>query len=176
MRAGVLMGVLWVIPCLAAGLWHARRRRPARAVAQVDNQFEFRVREPYGKVAPLFGAWAERSWAGKDWNPRFLFPDPPGDRDGMVFLLPHGGSTSTWVNTAFNLETGTIQYVYVLPGVQAVVIDIQLAAATVAATTARVRYRRTALDPGHNERIKALGRQDAQNGPEWASAIEASFR
>lgn len=146
------------------------------AVVRVDNRFEFVVRAPCEQVAPLFGAWAERAWAGPDWNPRFLVPDPPRDQEGMVFLLPHEDSTSVWVNTVFDLDRGVIQYVYVLPEIQAVVIDIRLSRQGAEATAAWVRYRRTALDPRQNARVLELGRRDAHSGPEWAADIEACLK
>jgi CubicO group peptidase (beta-lactamase class C family) len=146
------------------------------SVIHVDHLFEFQVGSPYQQVAPLFGAWAERAWAGPDWTPRFLVPDPPQDREGMVFLLPREGSTSVWVNTAFDLEKGIIQYVYVLPEVQAVVIDIQLSRPEKNATAVKVRYRRTALDPRCNGRIQELGQLDASSGPIWAAGIESCLK
>lgn len=38
--------------------------------------FEFEVAEPFGPVAPLFGPEGERAWAGKEWEPEFLYPQP----------------------------------------------------------------------------------------------------
>ena len=162
---------------LALGCAHGRHgRRPQGPVARVDNRFEFTVKGSFPKVAPMFGAWAERAWAGQDWDPQFLFPNPPQDQDGMVFTVDHGHHESIWVNTAYDPEQGRFQYVYVIPGMQAVVIDVNLARKGDQETSASVRYRRTALDPRHNDRIQALGRSDANNGPKWAAEIQAGLK
>jgi hypothetical protein len=171
-----ILVALIVAVVLAAGAGFGWHRRPGSGpVVRVDNRFEFTVRAPYATVAPLFGAWAERAWAG-GWEPHFLFPAPAQDQEGMVFQVAHGGHTGTWVNTMFDLAQGKVQYVYLVPGVQVAVIDIELSRQGETATTARVRYRRTALAPRHNARILAQGRSDAANGPHWAAEIEAGLR
>jgi len=114
----ILAGVLFL---------HLRMRGNTQgAVVHVENEFEFTVRAPYDKVAPLFGAHGERAWGGEDWDPRFLHPQPAQDLEGEVFTVAHGHKSATWVNTAFDLQTGHVQYVYVLPDTQAVLIDIHL--------------------------------------------------
>lgn len=140
-----------------------------------DHSFAFAVRFPYAQVAPLFGAWTERLWAGPDWRPRFIFPNPPEDLEGMVFTVPHGRRASVWLNTAFDLERGRVQYAYVVPGVQAVLIDIALSPSDEGGTAAEVRYRRTALASRHNARVREMARNDAASGPLWARQIEASL-
>src|SRR5215468_10658349 len=95
---------------------HLRNRRSVKGpVTHVENGFEFTVHAPYDKVAPLFGAHGERAWGGADWDPQFLHPQPARDVAGEVFSVAHGHGRSTWVNTAFDLETGHVQYVYVVP-------------------------------------------------------------
>src|ERR1041384_4853461 len=108
-------------------LIHLRsRRNSAGPVIHVENAFEFNVRAPYDKVAPLFGAHGERAWAGENWDPQFLHPQPARDIEGEVFTVAHGHTHATWVNTAFDLQSGHMQYVYVIPEVQAVLINVQL--------------------------------------------------
>lgn len=143
---------------------------------RTDNSFEFTVPAALERVAPLFGAWAERAWAGPDWSPRFLHPEPAHDEEGMVFQVAHAEGISTWVNTLLDLDAGRIQYVYVLPGVQAVVIDLRLSRLREDETAVVVRYRRTALDAAHDDPIEALGRGDAANGPKWAAALATCLR
>ncbi len=157
-----------------AAAWHLRARR-AGPVVRTDNSFQFTARAPLRTAFPLFGAWGEKAWAGDSWQPRFLYPDPPRDEAGEVFTVSHGHSTdAVWVNTAFDVATGRIQYVYVLPGVQAVTIDLLLEeAADARSTLVRVRYRRTALSPEQNERVEQLGREDAASGPEWEQQVNA---
>jgi len=161
----------------AAAAWHSRPRRGG-PVVRTDNSFEFTARAPLREAFPLFGAWGERAWAGESWQPRFLYPDPPRDEAGEVFTVSHGhsGQEATWVNTTFDVETGRIQYVYVLPGVQAVLIDLALQEQPGASSTVvRVRYRRTALSSDLNERVEKLGREDAASAPEWERDVNAAL-
>ena len=148
--------------------------RPVHAssstVAHVENGFEFTVKAPLKTAAPLFGSFAERSW-GRDWDPQFLYPQPPHDVRGEVFTVAHGHLLSTWVNTAFDLDGGHIQYVYVVPEVQAVLIDIRLQQKDAHTTAAKVVYQRTALVPALNDHVIELGRKDLESGKEWESQI-----
>jgi len=151
--------------------WHSRRaaRGP---VVHVENGFEFIVRAPYNRVAPLFGAHGERAWGGEHWNPQFLHPQPAQDVEGEVFTVAHGHTRSTWVNTAFDLQSGHVQYVYVIPDIQAVLIDIHLRHDDPAITEVKVVYERTALTPSSNAHVYELGQKDAASAAEWQTAIE----
>ena len=51
------------------------------------------------QVAPLFGPESERTWAGEDWNPVILFPQPIKGTQGVIFTIQRGPQTSVWVNT-----------------------------------------------------------------------------
>lgn len=147
-------------------------RNPAGPVVHVENGFEFTVRAPYDKVFPLFGAHGERAWGGKDWDPQFLHPQPAQDVEGEVFTVAHGHTSATWVNTAFDLSSGHVQYVYVIPDLQAVLIDIHLGRDESAKTRVKVLYERTALQSQFNERIREMGHKDATSSDEWRNAIE----
>jgi len=149
---------------------------PDGAVVRVENSFELTIAAAYDQVAPLFGAWAERAWAGDDWKPEFLYPLPPRDEPGEVFWIAHGHQRAVWVNTAMDLKVGFIQYVYVIPDVQVAVIDIHLERRGPSGTHARVTYRRTALDPSANAQVTRLGVHDGQAGQEWEAAISAAVR
>jgi hypothetical protein len=157
------------IPLGAAVYW--RLHRPAAGpLAHVENAFEFTVQGPYAEVAPLFGAWTEREW-DSHWKPDFVYPQPARDVEGEVFTVSHGHTHSTWVNTALDLKDGHIQYVYVIAGAQAVLIDIHVAAMDSFATRVKVAYQRTALSQRLNQHIVELGNKDRNSGDEWQSAI-----
>ena len=141
--------------------------------AHVENSFDFQVGASFERTFPLFGGWGERAWAGEEWSPRFLWPDPPEDVDGEVFAVGEGDDQSVWVNTRFDRAEGRIQYVYVMPGVQAVRIDLVLVETEPESTWVRVSYQRTALEPKACERVLELGRRDREQGPAWSKAIEA---
>ena len=165
-----------VCPLVILGAVVATAETDARAdpVAHVENTFELTVAAPYDRVAPLFGAWAERAWAGAEWQPEFLYPLPPRDEPGEVFLVTHGPHRAIWVNTAFDLKSGIIQYVYVIPNVLVTVIDIHVERAGPSSTHARVTYRRTALDPKENPHVTELGAHDRGAGKGWETAIAAA--
>lgn len=142
----------------------------ANALAHTTTDFRFTVDLPYVDAAPLFGAWAEQKWAA-DWKPQFLYPNPPVDQEGAVFLVEKGPHTSIWVNTAFDLPRGHVQYVYVLGQILVTRIDIHLKKNGENQTDVSVTYERTALDPSANDQVKSLAQSDAGSADEWSSAI-----
>jgi len=179
--------VLACAGCLAVGLAAggfvvARHLRPrghvdsSQPLVHVRNEFEFTVHAPYKVGAPLFGANAERVWAGAEWDPHFAYPQPARDIPGAVFGIDHAkGHSATWINTAFDLDAGHVQYVYVIPGALVTLIDIHIAPRDADATDVRVAYERTSLAPDANDHVRHLGDSDRRSGPEWGDAINAYF-
>ena len=141
----------------------------AEALLHTDETFEFRVEAPPRAAFELFGAEREREWA-PGWSPRFFWPAPAQDRAGMVFAVEHAGQSAIWVNSAFDPDAGHVQYVYVLPAVVATLIDIRVAPEG-AGTRVQVRYERTALSEGAQERVAHLAAHDRSAGPEWSHHI-----
>ena len=148
----------------------------AGPVAHAESSFEFTVHAPYESVVPLFGAHEERRWGGDAWNPEFLYPSPASDKLGEVFTVNHGGSRSTWVNTAFDLTAGHIQYVYIVPDSVAVLIDIHVKRADSATTSVKVGYQHTALRPESNAHVNEVARAHGEMGPHWAKALEECLK
>ncbi len=142
------------------------------AAAHARTEFQFTIDLPYDAAAPLFGALAEQKWA-PDFKPVFLYPDPPEDREGMVFRVAHPGHSSIWVNTLFDLAGGRVQYVYVLEGALVTRIDIHLTRLGESQTGVKVAYERTALDPAANSHLQEFARHDAAAGHEWQAALNA---
>jgi len=146
---------------------------PGATLAHVRNEFEFTVRAPYAKAAPLFGADAERAWAGDTWNPHFLFPaSAPFDVPGAVFTIEHGSHHATWVCTIFDLKAGRVQYVYTMGGALATLIEIHIAPAGASSTHVQVVYERTALASEANDHVREMGESDRNSGKEWQEAID----
>lgn len=146
-------------------------RAEASGLRHTEKTFEFVAEAQLSEVAPLFGADKERVWA-EGWAPHFLWPSPPADREGMVFTIDHDGRTGYWVNTAFDLDHGRIEYVYVVP--EWLVTRITLALTPVDGNTrVRVTYERTALSPDANTQVDELASHDAASGPEWGAAVNA---
>lgn len=173
MKAWHAVGALIILALVAVVVYqlHVRNRAPG-PVIHVENGFEFRVHAPYKSVFPLFGAHGERAWAGKSWDPQFLYPQPAQDAPGEVFTIAHGHTHATWVNTAFDFDSGHVQYVYVMPEVQAVLIDIHLRQDSPSSTGVRVVYERTGLGSGLSEHVREMGDKDGRAAEEWREAIE----
>jgi hypothetical protein len=151
----------------------AETMKPITPVTHASNIFEFKIAAPLGRVAPLFGPEGERCWAGKHWDPQFLYPQPARDMEGAVFTVQHGPHNSIWVNTVFDLAGGRMQYVAVIPEVVASVIEVRLTTVDGGHTAVAVTYTRTALTAGANDDVSAMGEDDRNNGPHWQQAVEA---
>lgn len=143
-------------------------------LAQVCSVFTFELEAPLAKVAPLFGPAAERCWAGRDWNPEFIYPADGRDREGCVFRLRRRGREETWVNTVFDPAAGRAEYAAFVPGVMVTVVMVRLAAGG-GQTRVEVTYRRTALVPEANPEIERLGAADRESGSEWQAALAAAL-
>lgn len=170
----ITMLVVLAVGALAglAFLYHRHRRTASsEPVAHVRNEFEFTVHTPYRVMAPLFGADGERAWAGPQWNPHFLYPQPASDTRGAVFTVQHGHHQAYWVNTAFDLDARHVQYAYIIPDVMATLIDIHFSELDPANTKVNVAYERTALSPDGNEHVREAGNSDRDGGKKWGVAI-----
>jgi len=138
---------------------------------RTQTAFDLTVNLPYAEAAPLFGPEGERAWAGKHWDPQFLFPRPARDEEGAVFTIQHGPITVTWVNTLFDLDARHFIYAYFMPGIMVTTIDVRF---TPAKTETRVHvvYTRTALTKDGNDHVTALTANDRSAAHEWQRAID----
>jgi hypothetical protein len=152
----------------------AQEPADAAALVHTRTEFKFTVDAPFEQTAPLFGANEERKWS-PDWNPQFIYPTPAHDQPGMVFKVAHGHYSSVWVNTAFDLAAGHIQYAYVLNDAMTTLIDIHLTRETAQKTGVMVVYERTALVPEANEHVQHFAKGDENSGQEWSEAINGYF-
>jgi hypothetical protein len=144
----------------------------ALGTARERAEFEFVAHGSYAQVFPLFGAEKERVWAGKEWAPTFVYPKPANDVQGAVFTVRHGHATDVpWVNTAFDQQSGHVQYVYVIPNTLTTLIDIHIASQDAQNTRVDVMYERTALRAGADERVRRMAEHDRKSGPEWSEQI-----
>lgn len=137
------------------------------------EEFEFVANAPLDRVFPLFGAARERVWA-EDWNPQFVWPKEPEDREGMVFRVDHDGRMAVWVNTRFDRGSNRVQYVYVLPDTVATVITLRLTPRPTA-THVAVRYERTSLATDADAAVLRMAERDKTAGAEWAAQINGYF-
>ncbi len=162
----LLMGV---VACCALSA-----QSSAPALIHTHTEFHFVVNAPLEQAAPLFGANEERKWA-PEWNPQFIYPVPAHDQQGMVFRIEHGDHSAVWINTAFDLAAGHIQYTYVLNDAMATLIDIHLTRDSALKTGVTVAYERTALIPEANEHVQHFAEGDKKAGKEWEDAINGYF-
>ena len=142
----------------------------------VRHRFQFVVRAPLVRAAVLFGPNGERCWAGPNWNPEFLYPQPGKDTQGAVFTVQHGPHKSVWVNTVFDPVAGRMQYVSFTPETLVTTVEVRLTAVDPSNTNVEVTYARTALEAAANDEVEDLGRKDRESGPEWQRAIEQCLR
>ena len=163
----LLLAAGWLLATVGTSL---PAQQPASELAHTRTEFNFTANGPLEQVAPLFGAHEERKWS-PDWNPQFLYPQPAHDRLGMVFKIMHGQHEAIWVNTAFDLAAGHVQYAYVLNDAMATLIDIHLTHEGAQKTGVAVVYERTALIPEANEHVQHFATGDERAGKEWEAAI-----
>ena len=145
---------------------------PPAELTHVSNSFHFEISAPLERVAPLFGPEAEQGWAGKHWNPVFLYPQPGKDVQGTVFTVQHGPRNSVWVNTIFDVPGGRMQYVSFIPDMLVTIVDVKLTPLDRSHITVEVIYTRTALQAAANDDVQALGNSDRNSGPAWQKSVE----
>jgi hypothetical protein len=162
---------------VAAGLTAPTRAqtasKPPEAFTRVRTCFELIVHAPYSVAAPLFGPIGEHAWAGEEWNPKFIYPQPPSDVEGAVFTVSDGPLTKVWVNTVFDLDARHIQYVYFLPELLVTTIDVRFKIINAGTTRVNVVYTRTALTPQGNEQVAKMSDDDRNNDKDWQQAIDS---
>ena len=173
MRRTFRVLVLAVSTILMDSEYAASQSQDPPAPAHVRSAFQFKLSVPLERAAPLFGPEGERCWAGEQWNPDFIYPQPATDIEGAVFKVQHGPHQSIWVNTLFNLSAGHMQYVSLIPDVVVSIVDVRLTALDYATTTGvQVTYTRTALSSAVNDHVQALAAGDRTSGPHWQQAIQ----
>jgi hypothetical protein len=141
--------------------------------SHVRTEFELTVHAPYSAAFPLFGPNGERSWAGPDWNPQFVYPNPAADIQGMVFTVKHGVREAIWVNTVFDVERRHIQYAYFISDLMVTTINLTFLPVDSVSTKVAVIYERTALNVAANEAVQQFGAADRARGADWEKAINS---
>lgn len=162
-----------MIAGLAGSLVAQRAPAPADPPLHVSTRFDLVVHAPYAVAAPLFGPEGERAWAGGDWDPQFIHPQPAADVEGAVFTVKHGKHSATWVTSCFDVEGRHFQYVYLMAEIMVTVIDVRFKAMGADATGVNVTYTRTALTPEGNPHVAAMSEGDKAAGSEWQQAIDS---
>jgi len=170
------MRALCLLACLGGITMTAFAQAPSAApekLLRTSTSFSLIVHASYEKTAPLFGPDGERAWAGKHWDPQFIYPHPGHDVEGAVFTIRHGQFKAVWVNTQFDTEAKHFQYVYFLPDLLVTTIDVRFNPLSADQTSVNVIYTRTSLSPEGNEHVAAMTEDDQSSGKEWQAGIDA---
>ena len=87
--------------------------------------------------------------------------------------VDHG--TATWINTAFDMQTGRVQYVYVIPDVMVTLLHVSLTTNADSRTDVEVVYERTALAVEMNAIVSAHHSLDPHMREHWETSINEYF-
>jgi hypothetical protein len=145
----------------------------APQLLRTQTAFDLSVNLSYSEAAPLFGPEGERTWAGKHWDPHFLYPQTPHDEQGAVFTIQHGPFNVTWVNTLFDLEARHFQYAYFIPDIMVTTIDVRFKPTDANTTQVHVLYTRTALTADGNQHVTTITTSDQSAAHDWQQALDA---
>jgi len=144
----------------------------SEALMHTETAFSLVVHLPYSETDPLFGPEGERAWAGKHWDPQFIYPKPAHDVEGAVFTIKHGAFSAVWGRTVFDIEARHFQYVYFIPDLMVTTIDVRFKPLNETSTQVNVVYARTAITPDGNEHVVAMTEGDKSAGKDWQQAID----
>ena len=176
MRSQLFVGLLSPLLVLTPGSFQNQSSTPAvTQPVQVRSAFQFDLSVPPAQAAPLFGPEGERCWAGGNWDPHFVYPQPAHDEQGAVFTVQHGPSTAVWVNALYDLDARHFIYAYFIPGIMVTTIDVRFAPTDANTTEVRVLYTRTALTAEGNGHVTAFTDADKSAAHDWQQAIDASL-
>lgn len=165
------MSARWIVPAaLAAACATSMAQSSPRA--HTETSFDLVVRAPYAETAPLFGPEGERVWAGKHWNPQWIYPQPGRDEQGGVFTIQHGPLQAVWAIARHDLDARQFQYVYTLGNLMLCTIDVRFTVLDSRSTGVHVTYTRTAISPEGDEHVAAMTEGDRRAGAEWQAAID----
>ncbi len=164
--------LLWIAVCAGSYLPAQTASPKSEALMHAETSFDLVVRASYAEAAPLFGPEGERPWAGKHWDPQFVFPQPAQDVEGAVFTVKHGPYSAVWVTSRFDVEGRHFQYVYFIDNLLVTTIDVQFKTVAPETTQVHVAYARTAVTAEGNEHVAAMSEGDKGAGKEWQDAID----
>lgn len=177
MKKAAAVGLVVLCFAIAALVVHLRAGSAGGGPLQhARSEFEFVAHGPYDAVFPPFGANGERVWAGKSWNPHFVYGGKQRDEAGSVFTIPHGHlTTATWITTAFDASAGHVQYAIFLRDEMVTLIDIHVSRRTPSETLVNVAYEHTALRAGANDHVQHLAEGERNAGKHWQAAIDEAL-
>lgn len=139
----------------------------------VETSFTVLVHAPAAQTAKLFTPEGERVWAGRHWDPQYVYPAGPArDAVGAVFTIQHGPVQAVWTVVRRDDVARQYEYVYFIPEIMITTITVHFEPMNVNTTQVQVKYRRTALSSGGEAHVKAMSNDDKNAGAAWEAAIE----
>jgi hypothetical protein len=138
----------------------------------VETTFKIVVNAPYAETAKLFGPEGERAWAGKHWDPSFIYPVEARDEQGAVFTIKHGPLNAVWVVARHDVDAPHFQYVCFIPDLMVTTIDVRFQSLDPKTTQVTVTYARTAISPDGEAHVKAMSEGDRTAGKDWQESID----
>lgn len=162
----------WMAMAMIVGA-SAAAAQGVTARAHTETSFDLVVKAPFGETVRLFGPEGERVWAGKHWDPQFVFPAEPRDEQGAVFTIQHGPVQAVWVIAQHDVQARHFQYVYFLGGAMVCTIDVYFTMPDANTTSVHVVYARTAVTAEGDAHVAAMTEGDRRAGTEWQTAIDA---
>jgi len=161
---------------LISVLMLARIENAVAELEQRSQSFTISLKGSIAEVTPLFGPVREAEWA-PGWAPHFLHPPEAGQREGAVFTTTtKDGRERLWLLTAYDVEQGRVEYVFIAPGFTANQIKIQVTSDGDRQCKATITYRHSALMPEGNEEVNKLDADWAeQQQVHWEAAINAAL-
>jgi len=144
----------------------------AKALEQRTQSFTINLKGSVAEVTPLFGPVREAEWA-PSWQPRFLHRMQDAQAEGAVFTtVSSNGKERLWLLTAYDVDAGRVEYVFVAPGFTANEIKIRVQPDGDRQCKATITYRHSAIAPEGNEEVEKLNSQWAeQQRAHWETAV-----
>lgn len=144
------------------------------ALQQRTQSFTIALNGSAASVTPLFGPVRETEWA-PTWVPRFIHPAEGAQREGVVFTTTTGDCEERfWLLTAYDVQDGRVEYVFVAPGFTANEIKIRVVPDGERRCKATITYRHSALAPEGNQEVAKLNAHWAeQQRVHWETAINS---
>jgi hypothetical protein len=146
----------------------------AKGLEQRTQSFTINLKGSIAEVTPLFGPVREAEWA-PSWKPRFLHPAQDAQAEGAVFTtVASNGKERLWLLTAYDVDAGRVEYVFIAPGFTANEIKILVRPDGDRQCKATITYRHSAIAPKGNEEVEKLSPQWAQQQrAHWETAVNA---
>ena len=173
---GIILNIVLVSAGMLAAPLPATPAVDAGALEQRTQSFTINLNGLVGDVTPMFGPVREAEWA-PSWTPRFVHPTQGTQREGAIFTsVSSNGTERLWLLTAYDVQQGRVEYVFITPGFTANEIKIRVLPDGDRRCKATITYRHSALAPEGNKEVERLNAHWAeQQRVHWETAINEAL-